>query len=394
MNIANYIHSHLRKSCPFIYATRLDAVMKVACALQKSNDLSLTAMGRQLKGTTDIKHKIKKVDRLEGNKYLHEELGQLYAGLSEYVFKYLSQDKGIPIIIDLCFIKDMLVQMLSAEVASKGRTIPLYREIFNQGELKGRASLFLNNLKRCIPNNREVIIIMDAGFQEEWFAAIESTGWNWIARIREGKSLKLSDSQEWISIKDFISSIKVMTKNYNNILLFKEYQRGCRVVTIRKSTKKRNATFSVIKNRKVGSGTFSKSALEPWILATNLTDKQYKSSEIIKFYSKRMQIEESFIDIKSHQFGLSARYVRTTCAYRWGVKMLLSAIVQIIYWIIGIVGHNQGMQRFFQANTVKDRKVFSYFTLGKLIIEHDVIHKLDIDYKNIPEIIERELACA
>ena len=31
--------------------------------------------------------------------------------------------------------------------------------------------------------------------------------------------------------------------------------------------------------------------------------------------------------MKSHQFGLAGRYVRTHCVNRWGVKMLL-AIVQ------------------------------------------------------------------
>ncbi len=51
----------------------------------------------------------------------------------------------------------------------------------------------------------------------------------------------------------------------------------------------------------------------------------------MNYYSKRMQIEQSFRDIKSHQFGLSARYASTKSIYRWGVKMLLAAIVQTMF---------------------------------------------------------------
>ena len=72
-------------------------------------------------------------------------------------------------------------------------------------------------------------------------------------------------------------------------------------------------------------------------------------------------MEQYFRDIKSHQFGLSARYIRTRCIYRWGVKMLLAAIVQLMFWIIGVIAHSQNFQRVFQANTVRDRRFFLIF---------------------------------
>jgi drug/metabolite transporter (DMT)-like permease len=47
--------------------------------------------------------------------------------------------------------------------------------------------------------------------------------------------------------------------------------------------------------------------------------------------------------------------------------MLLAAIVQLMFWIIGVIAHSQNFQRVFQANTVRDRKVFSYFYLGQKV---------------------------
>ena len=100
-------------------------------------------------------------------------------------------------------------------------------------------------------------------------------------------------------------------------------------------------------------GSYSRRNREPWILATNLP-KSYNATKILNYYKKRMQIEESFRDIKSTQYGLGARFAQTKCINRWGVKMLLAAIVQIVAWIIGIVGHSLNYQKKFQPNTVKN----------------------------------------
>jgi hypothetical protein len=383
----------LVEGCPFIHENRINAVLDVSMALRDSQNLSLSQIGRSLKGPSDIKHKIKKVDRLEGNERLHEELSDLYIALSSYVFTYLSQNPSLPIVIDVCFMKDdRAIQMLSAEVASKGRTLPLYRKLFKEGELKDQTQDFLKELSHCIPKDREVIIIMDAGFHCEWFEIIESFGWYWICRVRQGKSLKFSNSDSWTSVKEFIPTVKEKTTNYEQMLLTREHEYICRLVTTRRAPKGRVLKDSRGNTNGNGaSGRYKSAAKEPWLLATNLPTNEYKSTEIVSLYSKRMQIEESFRDLKSHQFGLCGRYIRTKCIHRWGVKMLLAAIVQITYWVIGVIGHSQGMQRIFQANTVKDKKVFSYFTLGKLIIEHDRISELIFDESLLANVIQTEL---
>lgn len=385
--------NELESACPDIYATRLEALLEVASALQRSQNLSLSAMGKHLTGPSVLKHKIKKVDRLEGNKYLHQELNTLYEGLSRFVFKYVSHDTSIPIIIDLCFVKDdRAIQMLSAEVAVKGRSIPIYREVFNEGELVDRAERFLSSLKACLPQDRMIVIIMDAGFYEKWFKVIEGYGWYWIGRTRTGKALKLSRETDWIAVKDFIPTIEAKTKTYPEVLLTKKHQHACRMITTRRNPAGRKQKLRRGKSTGgVGSNCYRNAAKEPWILATNLP-QTYKATHIILLYSKRMQIEESFRDIKSPQFGLSGRYIRTTCTYRWGVKMLLAAIAQITCWIIGVIGHSQGLQKRYQSNTVKDRKVFSYFTLGQLIINHDGLQYIHYNENNLSTIVQNELA--
>ena len=395
MSATELLCDHLTIECPYIHATRLQSVMDVSCALQKSKRLTLSALGRNINSDINIKHKIKKVDRLESNKNLHNELNDIYQGLSKYVFKYICTNTiASPIVVDLCYVQDNHdIQMLSAEVATKGRTLPLYREVFEKNELKGRAKSFLFNLFKCIPKEKKVVIIMDSGFGEDWFKEIENLNWYWLVRARRGKSIQAGKDGEWLNIEEFIPLVGTKAKSYENSFLSKRYKRPCRIITKKHFSEKNKIKKpnKLPRNYNSANGNYSESAREPWILATNLPT-EYKTTDVINYYKKRMQIEESFRDVKSHQFGLSARYVKTKSTHRWGVKMLLAAIVQITLWIIGVIGHSQDFQSKFQANTVRDKKVFSYFFLGQLIVEHGKLNELIIDYEKLSSIIDNELA--
>lgn len=393
MTVNETIYLQLEQFCPEVHASRLQAVMDVAVGLTKSKRLSIAEIGRHLPEQTKLKHRIKKVDRLLGNHHLYDELNIIYSGLSQYVFKYISHDQYSPIVIDLCYLKDTHdIQMLSAEVATQGRTIPLYREVFSSGELKGRETDFITKLAECIPSNRDVLIIMDAGFGDDWFKAIESQQWYWLVRARGGKHVKLSPDEEWHEASELFDRAGARAKCYENAFITKSESRSCRVIIKKGSlSSKRKKPSRLPRNYNSANGNYQRTAKEPWILATNLP-KIYDTTKIINAYKKRMQIEESFRDIKSPRYGLGGRYFQTRNVYRWGIAMLLAAIAQIILWVLGVLGHSQGLQRIFQVNTAYDKKQFSYFFLGQLIIEHNELARLDIPYDNLGPVIEAELA--
>ena len=390
MNIQEMLRDVLSEQCGDIHSCRLNAVLDVAEGLRQSQNLSIAAIGRKLSGEAKVKHKIKKVDRCLGNKNLHKELGELYKGLSYFIFQHVKNLKEDCIVIDLCYLKDdRVIQMLSAQLCTRGMSLPLYQEVFCEGELKGRTESFLSNLKSIIPDNKKVMIIMDAGFHVEWFKVIESYGWAWICRVRRGKSIKVNDT--WISVEDYIPTVGPITKDQGNILFTERHKYSCRLVTTRKAPKGRKQKISRNKtSTKFASGSYSTAAKEPWMLITNVSNESCRAVEIVEFYAKRMQIEETFRAIKSHQFGLSARYVQTLDVNRWAVLMLLSSIILITYWIIGVIGHHNGMQKLFQVNTSHERQ-FSYFTLGRLIIEHQELHKIPPSLLTLSDIIMIEL---
>ncbi|HJD55578.1 MAG TPA: transposase [Rickettsia endosymbiont of Pyrocoelia pectoralis] len=137
---------------------------------------------------------------------------------------------------------------------------------------------------------------------------------------------------DWISVKDYIPTIGKATKDQCNAELTRLHGYKCRIVTTHKEPKGRKQRISRGReSSRIASSSYGMAAKEPWILATNLKDIKYKATFIVDIYAKRMQIEESFRAMKSHQFGLAARYIRTDNIDRWGVLMLLAAVVLISY---------------------------------------------------------------
>ena len=118
----------LQSECQFVHNNRLNAILDVAEGLGNSQNLSLSAIARNLSGEAKIKHKIKKVDRCLANKHLHKELCDLYKGLSYFIFEQVKYLKDNIIVIDLCYLKDDRgIQMLSAQLRTIGMTLPLYQ---------------------------------------------------------------------------------------------------------------------------------------------------------------------------------------------------------------------------------------------------------------------------
>ena len=82
-----------------------------------------------------------------------------------------------------------------------------------------------------------------------------------------------------------------------------------------------------------------------------------------------MQIEESYRDVKNHRFGWSFSHAKSRDTKRLEILLLIATIANIVMTLVGQAAEAQGIQRRYQANTIKTRRVLSQFFLGKCIIE-------------------------
>ncbi len=93
---------------------------------------------------------------------------------------------------------------------------------------------------------------------------------------------------------------------------------------------------------------YSASAKEPWVLATNLPVEIRTPKQLVNIYSKRMQIEETFRDLKSPAYGLGLRHSRTSSSERFDIMLLIALMLQLTCWLAGVHAQKQGWDKHFR----------------------------------------------
>ena len=85
-------------------------------------------------------------------------------------------------------------------------------------------------------------------------------------------------------------------------------------------------------------------------------------------YGLRMQIEETFRDLKCHRWGFGLRYARSNTAERLEILLLLGTLATLVAWLVGIAGRTLQWNWQLQANTERKRQVLSTFFIGRQLL--------------------------
>jgi len=89
-----------------------------------------------------------------------------------------------------------------------------------------------------------------------------------------------------------------------------------------------------------------------------------------------MQIEQTFRDNKNSRFGLSLAEARTRTARRADVLTLLANLSHLTTTLAGLIAERHRLDRGYQANTLRTRRVFSLPRLGRLLLAEDESHRI------------------
>jgi hypothetical protein len=92
---------------------------------------------------------------------------------------------------------------------------------------------------------------------------------------------------------------------------------------------------------------------DAWCLATSRVDAD--ADDIVRAYSKRFTIEETFRDTKDVTFGLGLRATHIRDADRRDRLLLLIAIAQTLLTLLGAASEASGLDRTLKTNTSKRR---------------------------------------
>ena len=345
------------------HQARVGALMRVVESLLSGGRLSLTQLGRYRAGTAYVKHHIKAVDRLLGNRHLHAEREGIYRVLSARVLAGVARPVIVVDWADTARDRDWLT--LRASVPVDGRAITLYEEAHPLRHYNKQRTHrgFLEALHRVLPASCRPVIVTDAGFRGPWFAQVESYGWDWVGRIRNQVSYLNPATGRWRDIHSLYSQATIRVRHLGCVIMSKQRRYACRLYLVR-AYRRGPGRPRKRKNRGTNLDLYRKQHRTPWLLATSLPHRRGAGKAVKAIYAKRMGIEEAFRDVKNHRWGFALRYARSHSAHRVEILLLIATLAASVQWVMGLVAKAKRWERHFQANTERKRRVLSTVFIG------------------------------
>lgn len=350
------------------HRAREGALLKLVNALLDGGKLSVTALGRHRAGSAYEKHHIKAADRLLGNRHLHGERAGIYRAIAQTLLAGIRR----PVIIidwsDLEPRRQWLV--IKAAAAVGGRAISLYEKVYPMKRYNSPQTHreFLAALKSVLPAECEPIIVTDAGFRGPWFKAVEAQGWDWVGRIRNKIKYYDTRSQRWQFTDTLYQKATARVQHVGEVSLSPRHGYRFRMYLVRAYKPSRGRPRRGERAKCPHARTYRRLHRAPWLIATSLPHGPGSCRKIKQLYARRMQIEETFRDTKSHRWGFGLNYARCDDGLRLEVLLLIAALASLVLWLVGLCGRALDWSRRLQANTERHRAVLSTVFVGRQLL--------------------------
>lgn len=363
MHALRLLHKCIGKTCPQIHAKRLAALLVGVSALLKGQCLTLTSLGRYVGGRVGAKHSIKRIDRLLGNDFLTDERQQIYQCLA---FLMMGQRRQIVILVDWSDVDAARTQhILRASCIVNGRAFTLYEEVHKkEADPKIHKALLLC-LKAVLPPHCCPIIVTDAGFRRPWFITVEQMGWFYVGRVRNRDFVRKPQEQQWFPCKDLYQCANQIPRHIGVLWMTEKHPYQTNFYVVKCKSQKRKC---YTKTGRVAANSRSKKIAqrerEPWLLVSNLPQQYNQAKRIVSIYATRMQIEESFRDLKNVRHGFKFEFQRCKTTQRVAILLLIATLATFVCWLMGLALESRGEHRLMQCNTTKHKRVLSIFFIG------------------------------
>lgn len=372
MHTLPVLQKFFRHALPAVHARRRQALTEAVDAVAQGSRVAITALGRSLPGPIRIKHRVKRMDRLVGNRLLYAQRDWFYRVIIE---RMLAGSARPLILIDWSdFSADRQQQLLRASVPVGGRAVTLYEELHPYEQLANRAvqHRFLDRLAALVPAHCLPIVIADAGFRVPFFRYVEHLGWHWLGRIRNRDYVQWDGApHEWVGAKSLYAIATPRAQDLGLAYWVRYRPLEGRLVLIRQARqgrKDRSLQGPVRRSRL--SRQHAERAREPWLLIASPSLQDDSARQIVRMYRTRMQIEENFRDTKSVAYGLGIANERHTSFERATNLLLIAALATFALWVIGCLAKTHRWDRMVRVNSTGRTTSYSALFLARLIIAY------------------------
>ncbi len=297
--------------------------------------LGIHTIGRALAEATGRKrkHAVKQIDRLLSNGGV--QLGALFPAWIRYV---VGPRTEIVVALDWTeFETDDHSTICAYLITRHGRATPLIWKTVQKSTMAGKRGSYeielLDVLGEALPGEVGITVLADRGFgDQKLYEHLAFLGWDYVIRFREGILVthngQTKPAAEWVPPSGHAKMLK-----------------GVAV-----TADKTSVPAVVVKH--------AKGMKEAWCLATSRADDG--AAAVVKLYSRRFTIEETFRDTKDIRFGMGLSSTHIRDAGRRDRLLLLGAMAHALLVLLGEAGERCGLDRTLKTNTSPKRQMSLY----------------------------------
>ncbi len=362
-----------------MHAGRFKALHDVAAAAVAGALLNLTGLALRTARQTALRHRVKCVDRLLGNRHLATERHAVYAALAR---RWLAGLPQLLIVIDWSSLSaDLRWHWLRASVVIDGRSLTLYEEVHPRALLANLAvhRRFIERLALILPpSDRPPIILTDAGFRNPWFQLLAQRDWHWVGRIRNRDFVRRSDAP-WVPAKHWYRQAAAQARDLGVFQTTRSNAIDARLVLVKKTPKARKCRYpSGKEKRNAPMRKIASRNREPWLLTCSPALEHLSAAAIVTLYAQRMVIEQQFRDTKNVVLGMGLSQGRSAGIQRLQALLLIAHVAQIALRLIGEAAKSRQLDLRLMSTGRADRAEISVITLARrLIAAPELLRQID-----------------
>ena len=368
MRASRVLQKCLGRSLESMHEARSRVLLRSVEALLAGRRLTLMDVARAWPDAERVRAPLKAFDRLLSNRHLHREREQIYADMA----RWLLRSERPVIVIDWSDLKaDKAWCLLRAAVPIGGRTLPVLDMVF-PGKQQGTPAaekLFLERLRSLIPRTVRPILVTDAGFRRPWFQAVSAMGWDWVGRLRHRTLVKpvevVDEDEQWVPCRALYAWATVRPRDMGLMDTVRNAPWVCRAVVYRKPPRgrKHRTRFGHVARSKISLQCASRER-EPWLIVASPALADLSARQLVTLYGRRMQIELSFRDLKSHRYGQGFEDSLTRSGKRIEILLLVNALAAFASWLAGLACEALDIVRWLSPRR-STRKLYSVLRLGR-----------------------------
>ena len=334
-------HQQIRQILPVKHVSRLRNLAWLMTGIYHSRSVHLSHIASQIIGRTKRRSRTRRISRFLHNG--HVRVRQWYRPVAEHLLaEAVATGRPVQLIIDATKVTNNH-QLLIVAIAYRRRALPLvWTWIRNKkGHSSGyKQGALLRYVYELMPKIAEVVVTGDSEFtplQE----LLDHWGWGYVLRQKGSHTIRCGQQDAWQRVDELVTG-PGQSRWLEGAQLTQKYQYDTNFLAI-----------------------WRPGYTTPWLLATNLPTMRVT----IRFYQRRMWIEEMFGDFKSHGFDLE----KSRLGHFMSLSRLTLIVALLYIWLISL-GATSVKRGWRQIVDRKERRDLSIFRIGYDMFKHLVIN--------------------